>query len=170
MRVESSDLIQKCLKWGISWWSSGQDCVLSLQGAWIPYTVKEIRFQMPSGKDKKKASKRKSNWILELLVRTQIIVCPSTNDVLWEESADSFLQLRKSILPGDPLAQSTNENQLLRKRTGCRVTSNRTAVQSSPGMTPGLEKCLNVFPLSRTFVDLPVQLSTRKSCQKKKVL
>ena len=58
----------------------------------------------------KKASKRKSNWFLELLVRTQIIFCPSTNDVLWEESADSFLQLRKSKLPGDPPAQSTNEN------------------------------------------------------------
>ena len=71
------------------------------------------------GQKKKKASKRKSNWILELLVRTQIIVCPSTNDVLWEESAQSFFQLRKKYSSWRP-TRTVNKWELVTER-GDRV-------------------------------------------------
>ena len=42
------------LREGLPWWSIGYDSVLSMQGAWVPSLIREMRSIMPPGIKKKK--------------------------------------------------------------------------------------------------------------------
>ena len=42
------------LREGLPWWSIGYDSVLSMQGAWVPSLIRELRSIMPPGIKKKK--------------------------------------------------------------------------------------------------------------------
>ena len=37
------------LREGLPWWSIGYDSVLSMQGAWVPSLIRELRSIMPPG-------------------------------------------------------------------------------------------------------------------------
>ena len=50
----------------LSWWPSGSDSMLPMQGAWVSSLVGELRSDMPHNTAKEKEKKkRKNSWILK---------------------------------------------------------------------------------------------------------
>ena len=60
---------QKYLCWDFPQWSNGSNFLLQMQGLWVPFLIRELRYHMPQGMAKKKRNKKafvlRSAWHTE---------------------------------------------------------------------------------------------------------
>jgi len=62
----------------LPWWSSGQNSVFSMQGAWVPSPIGEIRFCMPCGTPEKNIKEKKNFFLMY------------PTDILWDRMKTSL--------------------------------------------------------------------------------